>query len=453
MGEELETEKQDWSNGGSYSGQLPSPRSLHTATCVGEKIVVFGGQEDNSAKNDVFIFDTVAKRWTMPKVLGTPPSPRFAHSAVLLEGGRILIYGGWATTAKGDIWFLEVNTPFVRIQSKLLNMDVVAWSKGVTGNAPQPVVICGPSGVGKGTLIGKLMKDFPDKFGFSVSHTTRSPREKEQDGVHYHFTTRHIMEKEIRERKFLESADVHGNLYGTSWAAVDAVTNSGKTCILDIDVQGAQSVKKSSLDAVFVFIKPPYPEEEQLEKRLRGRGTESEEQIQKRLRNAKAELERAKDATLFDHILVNAKLDEAYESLKEMLGVNNLPINAKANGICEHYDAAANEFVQEARSGHSASLIGSKVLICGGITASASSIALGDVAILDLSNISGGAPGTTRGLNWVLTNSKSNGIGNYCTQHPSGSLSQNHKLVSPSSSERLVAGDLSSTRAANGFTR
>jgi hypothetical protein len=116
-------------------------------------------------------------------------------------------------------------------------------------------------------------------------------------------------------------------------------------------------------------------------------------------------------------------------------------------------DAAANEFVQEARSGHSASLIGSKVLIFGGITASASSIALGDVAILDLSNISGGAPGTTRGLNWVLTNSKSNGIGNYCTQHPSGSLSQNHKLVSPSSSERLVAGDLSSTRAANGFTR
>ncbi|KAH9552055.1 hypothetical protein CY35_09G044300 [Sphagnum magellanicum] len=318
MGEELETEKQDWSNGGSYSGQSPSPRSLHTATCVGEKIVVFGGQEDSSAKNDVFIFDTVAETWTMPKVLGTPPSPRFAHSAVLLEGGRILIYGGRAATAKGDIWFLEVNTPFVRIQSKLLNMDVVAWSKGVTGNAPQPVVICGPSGVGKGTLIGKLMKDFPDKFGFSVSHTTRSPREKEQDGVHYHFTTRHIMEKEIRERKFLESADVHGNLYGTSWAAVDAVTNSGKTCILDIDVQGAQSVKKSSLDAVFVFIKPPYPEEEQLEKRLRGRGTESEEQIQKRLRNAKAELERAKDATLFDHILVNAKLDEAYESLKMM---------------------------------------------------------------------------------------------------------------------------------------
>jgi hypothetical protein len=123
---------------------------------------------------------------------------------------------------------LQVNTAFVRSQSELLNMEVVAWSKGVTGKAPRPVVICGPSGVGKGTLIGKLMKDFPDSFGFSVSHTTRRPREKEQDGVHYHFTKRPTMEKEISERKFLESADVHGNLYGTSWAAVDAVTSSGK---------------------------------------------------------------------------------------------------------------------------------------------------------------------------------------------------------------------------------
>jgi guanylate kinase len=270
MGEELDTENQEWSNE-SFLGHCPSPRSLHTATCVGDKIVVFGGHEDNSAKNDVYILDTVTHRWTKPKVFGTPPSPRCAHSAVLIDGERILIYGGRDSMAKGDIWFLEVNTAFVRLQSKLLNMEVVAWSKGVTGKAPRPVVICGPSGVGKGTLIGKLMKDFPDSFGFSVSHTTRRPREKEQDGVHYHFTQRHTMEKEISERKFLESADVHGNLYGTSWAAVDAVTNSGKTCILDIDVQGAQSVRKSPLDAIFVFIKPPYPEEAELRKRLHGR--------------------------------------------------------------------------------------------------------------------------------------------------------------------------------------
>ena len=93
---------------------------------------------------------------------------------------------------------------------------------------PQPVVICGPSGVGKGTLIGKLMKDFPDKFGFSVSHTTRNPRVKEIDGVHYHFASRAVMAQEIEDGKFLESAEVHGNLYGTSWAAVEAVADAGK---------------------------------------------------------------------------------------------------------------------------------------------------------------------------------------------------------------------------------
>lgn len=181
---------------------------------------------------------------------------------------------------------------------------------------PQPVVICGPSGVGKGTLIGKLMKDFPEKFGFSVSHTTRNPRLKEIDGVHYHFASRPVMTQEITEGKFLESAEVHGNLYGTSWAAVEAVADAGKICILDIDVQGAQAVKKSALKAKYIFIKPPAPEEEELERRLRGRGTESEEQIQKRLRGAKQELERAKDPSLFDYILVNANLDHAYVELK-----------------------------------------------------------------------------------------------------------------------------------------
>ncbi|CAK9275861.1 unnamed protein product [Sphagnum jensenii] len=426
----MDTENQEWSNE-SFLGHCPSPRSLHTATCVGDKIVVFGGHEDNSAKNDVYILDTVTHRWTKPKVFGTPPSPRCAHSAVLIDGERILIYGGRDSMAKGDIWFLEVNTAFVRLQSELLNMEVVAWSKGVTGKAPRPVVICGPSGVGKGTLIGKLMKDFPDSFGFSVSHTTRRPREKEQDGVHYHFTKRPTMEKEISERKFLESADVHGNLYGTSWAAVDAVTNSGKTCILDIDVQGAQSVKKSPLDAIFVFIKPPYPEEAELRKRLHGRGTESEEQIQKRLQNAKAELERAKDPTLFDHILINGKLDEAYENLK----------------VCHHvdvFDKYAGDVSRHTAKSVCNLLHARLDLIC---VTNLAGIAR---AVLDLSKISGGAPGITRGLNWVVTNSRANGIGNHNMQQPSVSLSQNHKLVPL---KPLVAGNLSSTKAANGFTR
>jgi guanylate kinase len=100
--------------------------------------------------------------------------------------------------------------------------------QGSVGERPLPTVICGPSGVGKGTLISKLMTEYPDKFGFAVSHTTRKPRFMEQDGVHYHFTNRPDMEAAVKEGKFLESANVHGNMYGTSIAAVEAVADSGK---------------------------------------------------------------------------------------------------------------------------------------------------------------------------------------------------------------------------------
>lgn len=116
----------------------------------------------------------------------------------------------------------------MREQKKLLRKEVVAWSKGVRGNAEKPIVISGPSGVGKGTLISMLMKEFPSMFGFSVSHTTRAPRCMEKNGVHYHFTDKTVMEKEIKDGKFLEFASVHGNLYGTSIESVEVVTDSGK---------------------------------------------------------------------------------------------------------------------------------------------------------------------------------------------------------------------------------
>lgn len=121
-----------------------------------------------------------------------------------------------------------MNTKYVKEQKKVLGTEVVAWSKGVRGDAEKPVVISGPSGVGKGTLINMLMKEFPSMCGFSVSHTTRAPRDKEKNGVHYHFTERSVMEKDIKYGKFLEFASVHGNLYGTSIEAVEAVADSGK---------------------------------------------------------------------------------------------------------------------------------------------------------------------------------------------------------------------------------
>lgn len=121
-----------------------------------------------------------------------------------------------------------MDTEYVRQQRKKLGTEVVAWSKGVIGNAEKPIVISGPSGVGKGTLISMLMKEFPSMFGFSVSHTTRAPRDMEKNGVHYHFTEKSVMEKEIKNGKFLEFASVHGNLYGTSVEAVEVVADAGK---------------------------------------------------------------------------------------------------------------------------------------------------------------------------------------------------------------------------------
>lgn len=177
---------------------------------------------------------------------------------------------------------------------------------------PSALVVVGPSGVGKGTLIGRLMEGDP-RFGFSCSHTTRNPREGEVNGVHYHFTTHEDFEGGIAAGKFLEHAHVHKNIYGTSIQAVQDVADSGRCCVLDIDVQGARQVRKSPLKAIFVFIAPPSMEE--LEQRLRGRATDSEEQITTRLRNAQEEVESMKEQGLYDYIIVNNDLEEATKQL------------------------------------------------------------------------------------------------------------------------------------------
>ena len=100
-----------------------------------------------------------------------------------------------------------------------------------------PVVVAGPSGVGKGTIVKRLMDKYPSLFGFSVSHTTRAPRPGEEDGVHYNFVEKSAMEAAIANGEFIEHAAVHTNFYGTSIAAVDKVKSEGKVCILDIDIQ------------------------------------------------------------------------------------------------------------------------------------------------------------------------------------------------------------------------
>eukprot|EP00667_Euglena_gracilis_P030776 EG_transcript_43255 len=138
---------------------------------------------------------------------------------------------------------------------------------------PRGLLVTGPSGVGKGTLIKLLMAAHPATFGFSVSHTTRSPRPGEADGVDYHFVSQEHFQRLLLESAFVEHAHVHGNYYGTSKAAVDHVRQAGRVCILDIDVKGAKQVHAAKLDFLKVFIKPP--SREHLRSRLLGRGTET----------------------------------------------------------------------------------------------------------------------------------------------------------------------------------
>eukprot|EP01132_Coremiostelium_polycephalum_P006756 gene6756-8378_t len=180
-----------------------------------------------------------------------------------------------------------------------------------------PFVLTGPSGVGKGTLINRLKSEYEGSFGHCVSHTTRQPRQGEIEGVHYYFTTIPVIEDEIAKGNFLEFANVHGNYYGTSKKALNDVIENGKICVLDIDVQGCEKIKKTGVELKYIFISPPSNEE--LESRLRGRGSESEESIQKRLFNAKKEMEYKDIPGFFDYVIVNDNLDKAYEDLKSII--------------------------------------------------------------------------------------------------------------------------------------
>ncbi|XP_069672593.1 guanylate kinase-like isoform X2 [Periplaneta americana] len=182
---------------------------------------------------------------------------------------------------------------------------------------PRPLVICGPSGSGKSTLLQRLFAEFPHKFGFSVSHTTRNPREGEVDGQHYHFTTKEAMIAAIARGEFLETAEFSKNMYGTSKASVQAVMGEGKVCVLDIEMQGVKQVKQTDLNPRYVFIMPPSMDE--LERRLRDRGTETEESLQRRLNTAKAEIEYGKTPGNFDIVVVNHSVDKAYANLREFV--------------------------------------------------------------------------------------------------------------------------------------
>jgi guanylate kinase len=182
---------------------------------------------------------------------------------------------------------------------------------------PSCIVLAGPSGVGKSTFIRKLLYDFPNIFGFSISHTTRLPREHEKDGISYYFISKEKFLEDVSNGKFIEYAQVHGNFYGTSFESVNRVVENRKICLLDLDIQGVQAVKKSSMRAMFIWIAAPSMEA--LESRLRKRKSETEESIQARLSTAKEEILFALRSGIFDYTVINDDFDRAYEDLKSLL--------------------------------------------------------------------------------------------------------------------------------------
>ena len=174
-------------------------------------------------------------------------------------------------------------------------------------------VVSGPSGVGKGTLVSLLRERVPG-LGLTVSATTRSPRPGEREGVAYYFLDDEEFERRAAAGEFLEWVWVHGHRYGTLKSEVERLLSEGSSVVLEIDVQGGLSVRAAVPDAVLVFIEPPSAEE--LERRLRGRGTEDEESVRRRLANARDEMG---CAARYDVRIVNDDLDRAVGELAHVI--------------------------------------------------------------------------------------------------------------------------------------
>ena len=175
------------------------------------------------------------------------------------------------------------------------------------------IVISGFSGAGKGTLVKKLLQTY-DEYALSVSMTTRQPREGEENGVAYFFTDKEHFEENIQKDGFIEYAQYCGNYYGTPRAYVEEQLKAGKNVILEIEIQGALQIKKKVPESLLLFVTPPSAEE--LERRLKGRGTETLDVIEKRLSRASEESE---GSEAYDYIVVNDDLDQCVQELHSLV--------------------------------------------------------------------------------------------------------------------------------------
>jgi len=191
------------------------------------------------------------------------------------------------------------------------------------------IVLSGPSGTGKGTVVRALLDKRADTV-LSVSATTRAPREGEIDGVHYHFIDQKTFLRLIEENAFLEYAEYNGNFYGTPKAPVEAELLAGHNVLLEIEVQGAEKVMDSGAEMVSIFITIPSMQE--LERRLRGRDTETEETILSRLSIAERELKRA---FRYDYVVLNDDVDAAVERIETIIQAENMRYSRMSKTVME----------------------------------------------------------------------------------------------------------------------
>ena len=171
------------------------------------------------------------------------------------------------------------------------------------------IVVSGPSGTGKGTVCSALLEKYKE-IAYSISATTRQPRTGEVDGVNYYFLAKNVFEKMIEDGELLEWAEVYGNYYGTPLKKIQERLADGQDILLEIDTQGAMSVKEKFPDEIYIYIMPPSLKE--LERRLKTRGTDSAESIECRLKSAAGEMEIAER---YNYIVVNEQVEQAVEQI------------------------------------------------------------------------------------------------------------------------------------------
>eukprot|EP00040_Diaphanoeca_grandis_P019612 m.103613 g.103613 ORF g.103613 m.103613 type:complete len:702 (-) comp27510_c0_seq2:72-2177(-) len=292
----------------------PQEKPIKSSTFVTSLEVDDDNDEDNMVPTDVALVKTT-----------TPTLTTINNTRSDTTGENLAVASATNTNT-------DTNT------NSIANASVNASTNMITNNDNRHVlVLAGPSGVGKSTLLKILFTALPGKLEFVVSHTTRQPRAGEVDGVDYHFVTRETMEQMIANNEMLESAVVHNNIYGTSRQAVNTVTEQQKMCVLDIDIQGVQSLKAVALDATvtYVFVTPPSLDH--LKTRLEDRNTETVESLATRLGKAAEEIDYGTRDGNFDHVITNHETAVAAAELKDVVEkrIMNTPLVDSSSAYVE----------------------------------------------------------------------------------------------------------------------